>query len=125
MIVASAYLPDALRLGIAFDSTLCGGRGVDHTESRTEQRTESAGGCLRRWPRGQEADPDGRLCHLVMAGCAGGAGLDRTVAAQLTRVVKVAKVAGGQRTVCAGQFPPVPGGRGGQVVRGAGAGGRA
>ena len=42
VIVASGYLPSALRLAFAIDSTISGGRSVDHTESRTEQRTESA-----------------------------------------------------------------------------------
>jgi hypothetical protein len=56
VIVASGYLPGALRLAFAIDSTISGGRSVDHTESRTEQRTESARPpAPRRWPRCQEA----------------------------------------------------------------------
>jgi hypothetical protein len=114
VIVASGYLPGALRLAFAIDSTISGGRSVDHTESRTEQRTESA---RAPGPPALAASPrDGRRPL--------GSGSDQTVAFPADQSGESGKLAWGERTVCAGHVPPVPGRRGGEVMRGAGAGGR-
>jgi hypothetical protein len=114
VIVASGYLPGALRLAFAIDSTISGGRSVDHTESRTEQRTESA---RAPGPPALAASPrDGRQPL--------GSGSDQTVALPADQSGESGKLAWGERTVCAGHVPPVPGRRGGEVMRGAGAGGR-
>jgi len=125
VIVASGYLPGALRLAFAIDSTISGGRSVDHTESRTEQRTESARApgppALAAVPRsGSRRRPR----HLAMAGGRWGPGSDQTVAFPADQSGESGKLAWGERTVCAGHVPPVPGRRGGEVMRGAGAGGR-
>jgi hypothetical protein len=128
VIVASGYLPGALRLAFAIDSTISGGRSVDHTESRTEQRTESARAAgpqpaPRRWPRCQEAGLGGAASPRDGRRPLG-SGSDQTVAFPADQSGESGKLASGQRTVCAGHVPPVPGRRGGEVMRGAGAGGR-
>ena len=91
VIVASGYLPGALRLAFAIDSTISGGRSVDHTESRTEQRTESARApgppALAAVPRsGSRRRPR----HLAMAGGRWGPDQIRRWLSQPTRVAKVA-----------------------------------
>ena len=91
VIVASGYLPGALRLAFAIDSTISGGRSVDHTESRTEQRTESARPpAPRRWPRCQEAGLGGGRVTSRWQAAAGVRGQIRRWLSQPTRVAKVA-----------------------------------
>ena len=77
----------------------------------------------RRWPRCQEAGlGGGRVTSRWQA--AAGSGSDQTVAFPADQSGESGKLAWGERTVCAGHVPPVPGRRGGEVMRGAGAGGR-